>query len=419
MTDAVFDHHSEDYARNWRDINRDLREKCPVAHTTAHGGYWVVSKYADIADVARDDETFSSYQPNGDGSHKGVTIPSTVLRHLPIEMDPPEFFDYRRLLNERFSPAAVKSWEPYQRAITTFCIDQVIESGSCDLVGDLTAPVPTILTLELLGLQKDNWKQISDVAHAVMHTVAGSTQNDAAHAGMFEVMEQCAEVMTLRRAAPTDDLISLLVHAKIKGELLTDERIMQMITLIVLGGVDTTGSLISNVIEWLYRNPVERARLREDPSLLRPATEEFLRYFSPVPGLARVTTKQCTVGDQEIGPGERLFLAWSSANYDESIFERPDEVQIERSPNRHHTFGLGIHRCIGSNFARAEFRIVMEELLRRIPDYKIDESARPYTSIGIVNGWVSLPATFTPGSREGSGETPMTLAGPRAIAKKA
>src|SRR5690606_26970424 len=119
------------------------------------------------------------------------------------------------------------------------------------------------------------------------------------------------------------------------------------------------------------------ARLRQDPELLRPATEEFLRYFSPVPGLARTATTRCTVGGREVQAGERLFLSWSSANYDEDVFGDPDVVDLERTPNRHQSFGLGIHRCLGSNFARAEFRIVMEELLRRIPEFTIDESAIP------------------------------------------
>ncbi|MFZ2173759.1 MAG: cytochrome P450 [Rhodococcus sp. (in: high G+C Gram-positive bacteria)] len=404
MTEVQFDHHSEAYARNWRDINRDLRAKCPVAHTAAHDGFWVVSKYDDIADIARDDDTFSSYQEYADGSKVGATIPVGPLRQVPIEMDPPEFFDYRKLLNERFTPAAVKKWEPYLREITTFCIDRVIESGSCDFVKDLTSPVPAIFTLQLLGLPKDDWQKFSDVTHSLVHAVPGTPESDAAMAGMFEIVGQVTTVMAERRAEPTDDLISLIVNAEINGEPLTEERIIQMITLVIFGGVDTTGSLISSVLEWLTRNPEEHARLRKDPSLLRPATEEFLRYFSPVPGLARTATKQCTVGGQEVQAGERLFMSWSSANYDEAVFDNPDEVDIERSPNRHQSFGLGIHRCLGSNFARAEFRIVMEEVLRRIPEFTIDESAVPYGSIGVVNGWVSLPAKFAPGPREGTGE---------------
>ncbi|MFZ2174908.1 MAG: cytochrome P450, partial [Rhodococcus sp. (in: high G+C Gram-positive bacteria)] len=383
MTEVTFDHHSGDYAKNWRRINADLRSKCPVAHTDAHDGYWVVSKYSDVADVARDDDTFSSSREYPDGSRAGVTVPVTPLRQVPIEMDPPEFFTYRKLLNASFSPAAAKRWEPFLREATTFCIDQIIESGSCDLVRDITSPVPAIFTLELLGLPKENWQSFSEITHDMVHTVPGSPEYEVASAGMVDIVASVSEAIALRRANPTPDLLSTLVHSEVDGEPMTDQRLIEMITLVIFGGVDTTGSLISSVLEWLFHNPEQRTLLREDFSLLPQATEEFLRYFSPVQGLARTATRQCTVGDQEIQADEKLLISWASANYDESVFDKPEEVQLDRYPNRHQAFGLGIHRCLGSNFARSQFRIVMEEVLRRMPDYTIEEGALRYGSIGV------------------------------------
>ncbi|HVV12660.1 cytochrome P450 [Amycolatopsis sp.] len=403
MTTTEFDHHSGAYARDWREINSTLRGKCPVAHTEAHGGFWVLSKYADIAEVARDDETFSSYQELPDGSRTGATIPAGPLRQVPIEMDPPEFFDYRKLLNGRFSPASVKRWEPYLRDVTTFCIDNFVESGQADLVSALASPVPAILTLELLGLPTTGWRTVSDVTHALVHTLPGSPEHDAAMAGIMGILGQVNETIAARRAEPKDDLISELVHAEVNGEKMTDARLIEIITLVIFGGVDTTGSLIGSALEWLHHNPAERDRLRADPALIPTATEEFLRYFSPVPGLARTTTKECTVGGQALAAGERVFLSWSSANYDEEVFDRPDDVVLDRHPNRHQSFGLGIHRCLGSNVARLEFRVVLEEVLRRLPDYVVDTAhAQPYPTIAVVNGWISLPVTFTPGARLGS-----------------
>jgi cytochrome P450 len=403
LTTTPFDHHSAEYARDWREINAGLRERCPVSRTAAHGGYWVLSKYADVAEAARDDARYSSYQELPDGTRTGATIPSSPLRQVPIEMDPPEFFAYRKLLNARFSPAAARAREPFLREATTSRIDQVIEAGHADLVRDIANPVPAILTLELLGLPQDDWQNFSDVAHQIVHTLPGTPENDAATTRFLGVVGDIAEAITHRRTSPGDDLISLLATAEIDGEPLTDQRLMEMITLVILGGVDTTGSLIGSALEWLARHPGERDRLRADPELLPQATEEFLRYFSPIPGLARTVTRPCTLGGQEFEAGERLFLSWSSANYDEDVFDDPGRIVLDRFPNRHQAFGLGIHRCIGSNFARAEFRIVVEEVLRRLPDYAIDTAAaEPYPSIGIVNGWVTLPATFTPGPREGS-----------------
>lgn len=402
MTDVEFDHHSPEYAAHWREINAGLRAKCPVAHTAAHGGYWVVSDYQDVAEIARDDATFSSCLDQEDGTRGGVTIPVTPLRQVPIEMDPPEFFDYRRLLNPAFSPAASKTWEPFIRAATTFCIDQVIESGSSDLVHDLTAPVPAILTLEVLGMSKDNWRSFSDTTHNIVHAVPGSPEHTAAFEGMGAIIETVMAEVADRRKNPTDDLTSKLVHAKINGELMDDQRLIEVITLVIFGGTDTTGSLISSVLDWLGRNPEVRAQLAADYELLPRATEEFLRYFSPVQGLSRTATRDCVVGGQEISRGDRLYMSWASANFDESEFTNPNEVQLDRYPNRHQAFGLGVHRCLGSNIARSQFRVVLEEVLRRIPNYEVLGEPQRYGTIGVVNGLISLPVTFEPGPREGS-----------------
>jgi cytochrome P450 len=180
-----------------------------------------------------------------------------------------------------------------------------------------------------------------------------------------------------------------------------------MVQLVIFGGVDTTTGLIGSALEWLARHPEERDRLREHPGLIPRATEEFLRYFSPVQALARTATRDCVVGGRQVRAGERLLLSWASANFDEDAFDRPDEVVLDRSPNRHQAFGVGIHRCLGSNYARVEFAVVLEEVLRRLPDYAIDgTAARRYPSIAVVNGWVTLPATFTPGTPQGPGTLP-------------
>ncbi|MFF3573358.1 cytochrome P450 [Nocardia jiangxiensis] len=401
MTNVSFDHHSTEYARDWRRINADLRERCPVAHTDAHGGYWVVSRYADVAEVVRDDETFSSYHELPDGSHNGATIPVGPMRQVPIEMDPPEFFEYRKLLTGYFSPAEAKKWEPFVREATTYCIDSIIESGRSDVILDIASPVPAIFTMALLGLPLDGWRVFSDVTHSIIHSTPGTDENNAALANLLTILGQVNEVIAQRRAEPADDLLSHLVHARINGEPLSDERLIEIITLVIFGGVDTTGSLIGNALEWLYRNPEQRDLLRTDPESIPKAVEEFLRYFSPIAGLGRTATRSCTVGGEKIDAGERVFVSWSSANFDPEVFDDPDEMILDRFPNKHQSFGLGIHRCLGSHFARSEARIVLEEVLRRMPDYVVT-AAEPYPSIAVVNGFIGLQVTFTPGSPVGS-----------------
>jgi cytochrome P450 len=397
-----FDHNSADYARRWREINAHNRQQCPVAFTEAQGGFWQLSRYDDVAAAARDDTTFSSWYANPDGSHNGATIPTGPMRQVPIEMDPPEFIAYRKLLNPAFSPATAARWEPYLRKVATFCVDQFIESGRCDLVTDLANPVPAIFTMELLGLPKDNWRSFSDATHAMVHHPQDSPEFATAVGELGALMMQVFETVALRRQSPTDDLISMLVTADIDGEPLSDERISQIITLVIMGGVDTTGSLLSSVLEWLARHPEVAQRLRTEPDLMPRAIEEFLRYFAPVQTLGRTATKDCVVGGQHIAAGERVSLSWSSANFDDAVFDDPDELRLDRFPNRHQTFGVGLHRCLGSNFARTEFKVMLEEVLRRLPDFTIREGAQRYPSIAIVNGWVTLPATFTPGAREGA-----------------
>jgi cytochrome P450 len=404
MTRATvdFDHYSSAYASGWREINAHNRRHCPVAFTEAHGGFWQLSRYDDVAAAARDDAAFASWYPNPDGTHNGVTIPTGPMRQVPIEMDPPEFTAYRKLLNPAFSPASAARWEPYLRRVATFCIDQFIESGSCDLVTDLANPVPAIFTMEMLGLPKDNWRAFSDATHAMVHHEPDSAEFATAVGELGALMVQVFETVALRRQQPTDDLISTLVTARIDGKPLSDERLSQIITLVIMGGVDTTGSLLSSVLEWLNRHPDVRQGLREAPELTPRAIEEFLRYFAPVQALARTATNDCVIGGQHIAAGDRISLSWASANFDEMVFDNPDEVQLDRFPNRHQTFGVGLHRCLGSNFARIEFKVMLEEVLRRLPDFVIGEGAQRYSSIAIVNGWVTLPATFTAGHREGA-----------------
>lgn len=400
-TTVHFDHNSSHYGRNWREINADLRNRCPMAWSTEYGGFWVVSRYDDVARIARDDETFSSAFENG-----GVQIPASPTRALPIMMDPPEFLVLRRLLNPWFSPARLARWESLVRRWTTECVDKHIATGQMDLVMDLGNPVPAMLTLSLLGLPIQDWPRYAEPQHLnVAYPTPG--ENDPHRAEMYQRardgLEWCAgQIAALipeRRARPGTDLLSFLVTATAWDRKLTDEEIIGIAGLTIAGGVDTTTALLACALLHLHRNPGQRARLIAEPELLPVATEEFLRYYSVVQGLARTAKRDVEVGGQNIAAGERLFINWASANFDADRFDDPDTFIIDREPNRHAAFGLGGHRCIGSNFARMEFQIMLAEVLRRIPDYVIDEAAcEPYEAIVNANGYVCMPATFTPGA---------------------
>ncbi len=220
---------------------------------------------------------------------------------------------------------------------------------------------------------------------------------------MMAVLERCFITVQERRAEPQDDLISVFVTMEVDGKLLTDEQILGMCNLVIAGGNDTTTSLLANAFAWLAEHPEQRAWLAEDLSRIPIACEEFLRYYTPTQGLARTVTTDVEIGGQLLNAGDRVLLSFAAANQDPEFFESPDEILLDRWPNKHQAFGLGLHRCLGSNLTRLEFRVVLEEVLARMPDFQVDlGNSHRYPNIGIVNGWNDMPATFTPGSRLGS-----------------
>ena len=396
-----FDHHGQRYAHDPCGVLSELRQRCPVARSDHHGGYWVLTRYADIERVARDYETFSSdHDLTGDGTgFGGITIPPTgSYRRNPVEIDPPQMLKYRHLLNPFFAPGAIERTRPRIERWVTACIDRVIESGSFDVVLDLAMPVPALFTADFLGLPLEDWEDWSWPQHQLNFAPPGSAQSDAAKRLMSENQGRLLDRVHQRRRQPANDLITVLVQAAIDSAPLTDTEIVEICMTIISGGFVTTTALTAHALSWLAANPQERKRLGDDPTAIPRATEEFLRVFSPAHALARTVTRDVELGGQHLRAGDRVLVSWAAANWDPAVFDAPGEMRLDRTPNRHASFGFGIHRCIGNSFARTEFEIMVREVLRRMPDYTIDVSAtHPYPSIGVINGIISMPATFTPG----------------------
>jgi cytochrome P450 len=187
---------------------------------------------------------------------------------------------------------------------------------------------------------------------------------------------------------------------RINGELLGDEDLIKILMQLLAGGIDSTAALLANVFVHLDDRPDDRPRLRDDDALLKRATEEFVRYFTPIQSVARTATCPVQVAGEEFAAREPVMLSMASMNRDEAVFDDPDKVVLDRWPNPHVGFGLGMHRCLGSNFARMMFQVALSAILRRLPDYRIDRArAVPYRSKAQINGWVSIPATFSPSHR--------------------
>jgi cytochrome P450 len=402
-----FDHNSQEHSADPVASYRALREQSPVAYSEAWGGYWILSGYKPLFEAARTDEVFSSARSDAGGEGLTVVIPKTPHPfHIPIEIDPPEFRKWRKIINLITAPAAIDRLVPMVEHYVTWFIDQIIEDGQCDMAEVIT--VPSIVTVDWLGLDVTDWKRYASAFHALLAAVPGSEEyKQAVEVDLPYLEERTRAIIAARRAHPTDDIISYLVKSEVDGRVVTDDEVYSMVDLLLSGGVGTTGSLVSNTVVWLYQHPEVRERLRTDPSLMDKAVEEFLRFFSPTQALARTVAQDTEFQGCPMKKGDRVLLAWSSANRDPEQFENPDEVDIQRWPNRHVAFGIGVHRCAGSHLGRAMAKELISQIVTRMPDYVVDESAlEPYPHQGTNNGWQRIPATFTPGPRilQGSAE---------------
>ena len=397
-----FDHHSATFNRDPREALNTLREKCPVAWTSAHGGYWIVTGGDEVADVQKRADCFSSARSEYGGFGSPTLIPKTPtpVASIPIELDPPTHTRYRKILNVIVSPKAADEIRPLVRQWVDYFIDQFIEVGSCDLVYDLASPVPSASTLQWLGWPTDEWSRIAHLTHDLFGQPPGSERFLAAVEEARWLDKRLDEIVSEHREGPRDDIISYMLEQIIDGEVIDDETAAGFIRTLVYGGVDTTTALTSQTLVHLHRRPDHRQSLIEHPELLTTATEEFLRVYPPVASSARTVVKPTSVGGCPMEVGDRvLFMRWS-ANLDPERFPDPEDVQLDREPNRHMSFGLGPHRCAGSHVARVMFQEMLTQVLQRIPNYEVDEDRLiPYPDQGNFTGWTLVPATFTPGPR--------------------
>jgi cytochrome P450 len=395
-----FDHNSDKHSADPVGSYRALRKEAPVGWSEAHGGYWVLSSYQAVFEAARHDEIFSSERNSYGGEGLSVVIPKTPMHfHIPIEIDPPNFRKWRKLINPITAPAAVERMKGMVEHYVTYFIDQVIETGECDMTSVIG--VPSLVTVDWLGLDIKDWRRYASAHHAVLAAVPGSEQyRQAVEVDFPYINEKTWEVIRARRENPQDDIISYLVQQEVDDRPVTDDEVFSIVDLLLAGGVGTTASLVSNTVVWLYKNPDVRQQLIDDPSLLDKAIEEFLRYFSPTQGLARTVTEDTEFLGCPMSKGDRVLLAWGSANRDGQQFDNPDELDITRWPNRHTAFGIGIHRCAGSNLGRVMAKELLSQILERMPDYVVDVDAlEPYPHQGTNTGYQRIPATFTPGPR--------------------
>lgn len=408
-----FDPHAGEYLGNRHAVWAELR-RCPVSFSPRYGGFWVVSGYDEVARVARDDGTFSSrYEPGGiDGiEYLGITgIPRA--RGIPqagiAEADRDVHVALRRLLNPFLLPGPVEALGPFMRATSAWFLDQKIAEGTMDLVLDFANPIPAVVTMRLVGLPCEEWDEYAEVFHGTVAYGARTPEHRHAVSLIPAMMDRLLAMVEERRADPRDDMLTGLAHLRLDdGRTLTDGQVGSVLWNLVGGGLDTTTSLTALALHHLDGDHLARRRLKDDPELLSTATEEYLRYFCVNEALTRTVTEDTELAGQRLARGDHLMMSWLSANLDEQKFDAPEELVLDRVPNPHLAFGVGAHRCIGMHLARTLFRIMMNEVLARIPDYRIDrEATRFYEGNPELTGVVTMPATFGPGAATGPQERP-------------
>ena len=284
-------------------------------------------------------------------------------------------------------------------------IDEKIETGHIDFVDDLANVVPAVLTLALLGIPLKNWALYSEPTHAAIYTPEYSPDAERVAQQHREMREDLAARWNEAKQNPRPGLIKALLDLRIDGQPIPDTEALGMLGLVIGGGFDTTTALTAHALEWLSEHPDQRERLsRERDTLLDPATEEFLRFYTPAPGDGRTFSDDVDLDGHHFKEGERVWISWAMANRDPAVFHDPNDVILDRKGNRHFSFGLGGHRCIGSNVARTVFKDMVTTVLDRMPDYRCDpEKTVYYDTIGVIQGMRHLPATFTPRKPLGPG----------------
>jgi cytochrome P450 len=399
--EIALDIHDPAFGKRNFEVYEELRSRCPVAWSTEVDGYWLLSDYKTVFEATQNDDLFMSGKGAGIRPRNAAGTGTDLAVLPPIHTDPPLTGDMRKLTVKFFSPAAAERLRPQMEEIATELVDRFIEFGEADIVGGLTTPLPARVILRLLNFDESRWREWVMIIHTMVHGSDGGADPQTVDGKLRDLIASEMQ-RRFQLQLPEDDLVGSILNGSAGGRALTIEEKFGYILLLLFGGMDTTSGLTGNALVEMSRNPDLKRQLIEDPELLRSATEEFLRYNTPTQGLARTVTRDVEFHGQQLKEGERVLLLWASANRDPAAFECPAELNLRRKPNRHMAFGVGQHRCLGSNLARVMFQVMITEILRRMPDFVMVE-AEPelFKDVGNVYAPRRLPIRFTPGVRTG------------------
>jgi cytochrome P450 len=373
----------------------ELAAKGPVVYSPAYGGHWVVTHYKEIQQVLTDPETFSSYPNN-------LVTPMDFGKFIPLELDPPEHTAYRHVLQPLFSPQRMKKLSDNIRTVVNELIDGFAAKGHAEFISEFAHELPARIFLALMDWPLEDAELFTEATDVVLFGKPGGTPEESDQARIaagLTVAGYFQKVIEDRRNNPRDDATSTLINTEVElpdgTRLLQDQELILMFYLLLMGGLHTVQGSLAWAIMHLVNNPAQRDRIVADPAVIPKAVEEILRIEAAV-AAGRRATRDVELGGVSIAEGDQLLLMLCSANRDPDAFPHPSDFDINRSPNRHLSFGAGVHRCLGSHLGRVELTIALEELHRRIPDYRLVESDPPVFHSTQVRGCLRMPIIFTP-----------------------
>ena len=369
----------------------------------AGNGYWAVTRHADILEASRKPQTFCSVK----GATSIPDLPPMFLEAFGsmINLDDPEHMRLRKLVSAGFTPRQLGLLDQDVERACTEILDAVVERRECDFVTDISAPFPIRIICDMLGIPESQRSFVFERTNIILGAGDPEYISDAEtiiptllQAGS-ELIELMKDLRRQRLGHPTDDLTSMLVHAEIDGDRLTEQELGSFFVLLVTAGNETTRNAISHGMQAIHDYPEQRAIWQADFEGVAPtAIEEIVRWASPVIFMRRTTTRETELGGQKLGEGEKLLLFYNSGNRDEAVFEDPYRFDVRRSPNEHLGFGgPGPHFCIGANLARREIKVMFRELFRRLPDLELTGEPERLAS-NFIHGIKHLPCRFEPGS---------------------
>jgi cytochrome P450 len=381
-----FDHTDAAWAADPYPIWDELRRECPVAHSERYGGVWLPTRHDDIAAIAYDTDHFTSQSIIVSEGRPMIPAPQGIAP--PISSDPPFHHGARRLLLPAFSPKAVAPLEPFTRDYCNALLDAVEGRDVVDAAREYAQHIPVQVIAKMLGFPPEDADQFRDFVHTALEAVDLPIEQRIAN---FERLDIYLGAQVRDHIEnPRDDLTSFLLEAELDGEKLNEEHVRGSIALLLIAGIDTTWSAIGASIWHLARHPADRDRLVGEPELLPAAVEELLRAYAPVT-MARLVKEDFEFNGCPMKKDEWVLLPFPAANRDPEFFDQADEVVLDREENRHAAFGLGIHRCAGSNLARMEMQVALEVWLDRYPRFELADPEAVRWSGGQVRGPRTLP----------------------------